>query len=121
MKVGVGGTFTRVEIIESLFGEVNRINVIECFGVVVSEFSGQLTSPLRRERIGTLRNAGLKKVGGAGPHLVEIQNDIRLPEVKFAQSPLRLWMDRRKPVAIQVEPVVIHTPTRPRLPVLAVH
>ena len=112
-RVAVAG----IEEIELLAGEERPSLFRECFGVGAAEFLQPRIDVLRQIGVDRPR-VGREKVRRLVAHLVEVDEDLRIPLAVLGHARARLALRRPGPVAIHVDEVVIEAPARPRLVVL---
>ncbi len=93
---------------------------VEPLGVVFGERRRQLEGPFRRVRVVPARDPGLEEIGRVAAHLVDVCQHLGAPVVEQRHPALRFGMLRHEPVAVEIEPVVVGPPARPRLRVLPV-
>ena len=83
--------------------------------MVGANFLSELKVFLWGQRVDARRDAGLKKEGAVGAHLMEVQVHVRKPTLEHAYAISGFWMLHRQPVAVEVKPVVVGTSSRPGL------
>ena len=111
------------EVVEGLPRIVQRAVAVEPLGVVFGQRRRKLEGPFRGVRVVPARDPGLEEIGRVAAHLVDVGQHLGAPVVEQRNPAPRFGMLRHEPVPVEVEPVVVGPPARPRrhvLPVLPV-
>ena len=77
LYIRIGRPFAVVEVVVVFLIVVQGADLIQGFGMVGTDFLGQLEVFLGRQRMDARRDARLKKEGAVGAHLVEVQMHVR--------------------------------------------
>ena len=80
--------------------------------MVGTDFLGELEVFLWGQRVNARRDAGLKKEGAVGAHLVEVQVHVGQPALEDTYAISGFRMLHRQPVTIEVKPVVVGASSR---------
>ena len=115
LHIWIGGPFAVVEVVVVFLIVVQGADLIQGFGMVGTDFLGQLEVFLGGQWMHARRDARLKKEGAVGAHLVEVQVHVRQPALEYTYAISGFRMLHRQPVAVEVKPVVVGTSSRPGL------
>jgi hypothetical protein len=122
VHVRIGRPVAGIGVVVHFLGEVGRADLVERRLPVFRKPLRELrVDPIGHELIPrVLRLGRLEKVGAVGPHFVVVGHHVGPPPVIEVDPIPALDLRERKPVAVQVEPVVVGPPAGPDLVVLAV-
>ena len=108
------GTITGVERIEHLASGVREPLLI----VTLAEMPAELIHPAhllrQHERVHRIRGR-IKEVSGIVPHLMGVDQQMRLPGQIGGDTPAAFPLALQEPIAIHVKQIVVESPSRPPL------
>ena len=120
-EIYIVGTVARIQFVEPFFGKIKRLQLIEGAGKMTRKFGVQaIIQGVGYNRVVARTFAGIEIKCLVGTHLVVVCHHVGLPFVKELQPCLAFGVDGHEPVAVEVEPVMIHAATGPYFVVLTV-
>ena len=108
-----GRAVLRAEAVEHLACRVSEAVAIEVLRVVAADLHMPVLLPAERMRIVRVGRR-VEEERAVSPHLVGIDEDLRLPAQKSRDAGLRFALRLQIPVAVHVEEIVIDAPARPK-------